>query len=50
MNDKYYGFNLKMKFERKTAKEIVLSNWTVLVSEDEFVIGWKVKKELSFLG
>ncbi len=44
--DKYYGFNLKMKLERKTAKEIVLSNWTVLVNADEFVIGWKVVKEL----
>ncbi len=29
INDKYYGFNLKMKLERKTAKEIVLGNWTL---------------------
>jgi hypothetical protein len=46
INDKYYGFNLKMKLERKTAREIVLGNWTVLVNADEFVIGWKVAKEL----
>jgi hypothetical protein len=35
INDKYYGFNLKMKFERKIAKEIVLGNWTVLVNADD---------------
>jgi hypothetical protein len=35
-----------MKLERKTAKEIVLVNWMVLVNADEFVIGWKVAKEL----
>ncbi len=46
INDKYYGFNLKNKLERKTAKEIVSGNWTVLVNADEFVIGWKVAKEL----
>ncbi len=46
INDEYTGFNLKMKLERKTAKEIVLSNWTVLVNADEFVVGWKVVKEL----
>jgi hypothetical protein len=46
INDKYYGFNLKVKLERKTAKEIVSSNWAVLVNADEFVIGWKVAKEL----
>jgi hypothetical protein len=46
INDKYYGFNLKMKPERKRAKEIGLGNWTVLVDVDEFVIGWKVAKEL----
>jgi hypothetical protein len=46
INDKYYGFNLKMKLEGKTAKEIVLGNWTVIVNADEFVIRWKVAKEL----
>ncbi len=46
INDKYYDFNLKMKLERKTAKEIVLGNWMVLVNADEFVIGWKVAKEV----
>ncbi len=46
INDKYYGFNLIMKFEKKTGKEIVLGNWTVLANADEFVIGWKVAKEL----
>jgi hypothetical protein len=45
INDKYYGFNLKMKLERKTAKEIVLGNLAVLVNENEFVIGWKVAKD-----
>jgi hypothetical protein len=52
INDKYYGFNLKMKLERKKAKEIVSGNWMVLVNVDEFVIGQKVAKELptSFLG
>ncbi len=35
-----------MKLERKTSKEIILGNWTVLVNADEFVIGWKVAKEL----
>ena len=35
-----------MKLERKTAKEIVLGNWTVLDNADEFIIGWKVAKEL----
>jgi hypothetical protein len=34
INDKYYGFNLKVKLERKTAKEIVSGNWTVLVNAD----------------
>jgi hypothetical protein len=38
INDKYYGFNLKMKLERKTAKDIVSGNWTVLVNADEFII------------
>jgi hypothetical protein len=47
INDNYHGFNLKNKLERKTAKEIVLGNWTVLVNADEYVIGWKVAKELS---
>jgi hypothetical protein len=37
---------LKNKLERKTAKEIALGNWTVLVNADEYVIGWKVAKEL----
>jgi hypothetical protein len=46
INDKNYGFNLKMKLERKTAKEIVSGNWTVLINAYEFVIGWKVAKEL----
>jgi hypothetical protein len=46
INDNYYGFNLKKKLERITAKGIVLSNWTVLVNADEYVIGWKVAKEL----
>jgi hypothetical protein len=46
INDKYYGFNLKMKLERKTAKEIVLGNWMELVNVDEFLIGWKVAQEL----
>ncbi len=46
INDIYYGFNLKNKLERKTAKEIVLGNWTVLVNVDEYVIGLKVAKEL----
>jgi hypothetical protein len=44
--DNYYGFNLKNKLERKTAKEIALDNWMVLVNADEFVFGWKVAKEL----
>ncbi len=46
INDNYFGFNLKNKLERKTAKEIVSGNWTVLVNVDEYVIGWKVAKEL----
>ncbi len=46
INDKYYGFNLKNKLERKTAKEIVLGNWTMVANADEYVIGWKVAKEL----
>ncbi len=46
INDNYYGFNLKNNLERKTAIEIVLGNWTVLVNADEFVIGWKVANEL----
>ncbi len=46
INDKYYGFNLKMKLERKTAKVFVSGNWMVLVNVDEFVIGWKEAKEL----
>ncbi len=46
INDNFFGFNLKMKLERKTEKEIVLGNRTVLVYADEFVIGWKVAKEL----
>jgi hypothetical protein len=29
-----------MKLEMKTAKDIVLGNWTVLANADEFVIGW----------
>jgi hypothetical protein len=41
-----YGFKLKMKLERKIAKDFILSNWTVLVNADKFVIGWKVAKEL----
>ncbi len=45
-NDNYYGVNLNDKLERKTAKEIVFGNWMVLVNADEFVIGWKVAKEL----
>ena len=48
IKDKYYGFNLKMNLERKTAEEIVLGNWMVLVNADEFVVGWKTKT--SFLG
>ncbi len=44
IDDKYYGFNLKMKLERKIAKEIVFGNWRVLVNADEFVTGWKVAK------
>jgi hypothetical protein len=36
-----------MKLERKTAKEIVLGNWAVLVNAHEFVIGWKMAKELT---
>jgi hypothetical protein len=39
INDNYYGFNLKNKLERKTAKEIVSGNWMVLVNVDEYVIG-----------
>jgi hypothetical protein len=39
-----------MKLERKTAKEIVWGNWTVLVNADEFVIGWKVAKEFPSWG
>jgi hypothetical protein len=35
-----------MKLERKTAKEILLDNWRVLVNADNFVIGLKVAKEL----
>ncbi len=46
INDNYYGFNLKNKLERKTAKEIVLGEWTVLFNADEYAIGWKVAKEL----
>jgi hypothetical protein len=46
INDIYYGFNLKNKLERKTAKEIVLGNWKVVDNADEYVIGWKVAKEL----
>ncbi len=46
INDNYYGFILKNKLERKTAKEIVWGNWTVLVNADEYVIGLKVAKEL----
>jgi hypothetical protein len=46
INDNYYGFNLKNILERKTAKEIVLGNWTVVVNANEYVIGWKVAKEL----
>jgi hypothetical protein len=46
IKDKYYGFNLKMNLERKTAEEIVLGNWMVLVNADEFFIGCKVAKEL----
>ncbi len=50
INDNYYGFNLKNKLERKTAKEIVLGNLSVLVNVDEYVneyvIGWKVAKDL----
>jgi hypothetical protein len=34
INDKYYSFNLKMEVERKTAKEIVWCNWTVLANAD----------------
>jgi hypothetical protein len=34
INDNYYGFNLQNKLERKTAKEIVLGNWMVLVDAD----------------
>ncbi len=49
INDNYPGFNLKMKLERKTAKEIVLSNWTVLLNADEFVVEWKVANELPSL-
>ncbi len=45
INDNYYGFNLKNKLERKTAKEIVLGNW--MVNADVYVIGWKVAKDLS---
>ncbi len=37
---------LENKLERKKAKEIVLGNWTVLVNAYEFVIAWKVAKEL----
>jgi hypothetical protein len=48
INDSYYGFNLKNKLEWKTEKEIVLSNWMVLVNADEYVIGWKVAKELPY--
>jgi hypothetical protein len=46
INDNYYGFNLKNKLQRKTAKEIVSGNWTVLVNTDEYVIWWNVAKEL----
>jgi hypothetical protein len=46
INGKYHGFNLKMKLERKTAKEIVFGNRMVLVNADEYVIGWKVTREL----
>jgi hypothetical protein len=46
INDKYYGFNLKMKLERKTANKIGLGNWMVHVNADKFVTGWKVVKEL----
>ncbi len=47
INDKYYGFNLKMKLVKKTAKEIVLGNWRELLNADVFLIGWKVAKEIS---
>jgi hypothetical protein len=46
VNDNYYGFNLKNKLARKTSKEIVLGNWMVLVDADEYVIGWKVAKNI----
>ncbi len=46
INDDYYGFNLKIKLERKTAKETVLGNQTVVVNADRYVIGWKGAKEL----
>jgi hypothetical protein len=46
INDNYYGFKLKNILERKTAKEIILGNWTKLVNADEYEIGWKVAKEL----
>ncbi len=46
INGNYYGFNLNNKPEKKTALEIVSGNWTVLVNVDEYVIGWKVAKEL----
>jgi hypothetical protein len=46
IDDNYYGFNLKNKLERKTAKEIVLGNWTVVVNADEYIIGWKMAKKL----
>jgi hypothetical protein len=46
INDNYYGFILNNKLERKTAKQIVLGNWTVDVNADEYVIGWKLAKEL----
>jgi hypothetical protein len=46
IDDNYYCFNLKNKLEWKTTKEIVLGNWTVVFDADEYVIGWKVAKEL----
>jgi hypothetical protein len=45
-NDIFFGFNLNMKTEKRTAEEIVLGNCSALINNDEVVIGWKVAKDL----
>ena len=42
----FFGFNLKVKHEIRTAEEIVSGKCYTLVNYVEVVIGWKVAKEL----